>query len=291
MADVVVIPAYNRPEFLRLTLELITKNRGFQDYLYLFALDYGFKTTLLQEIKTFGKTGVNIEIIRTPYRNYREGKQSYNLLNGYRLAASKSTNLVFLIEDDVFISNIFFEWHKVVHQAEPEIFCSIATRNNNTQIDIPGDVGDYYLKTDDYQSLGVCFKKQQVEFFGQYVTSEYFSNPVEYCRRTFPTSPLNIMFSEQDGLLRRIMGKYGLYNAFSVNGLAYHAGAFSGKNRGRRLEGTLEQKIQQLRDICFDKDKMREAVLSRGLPLGYYLDSEPVSLTVEWNREVKRIEL
>ena len=40
--NIVVIPCFDRPEFLHVTLELITKADNYKDYLYLFQCDYGF---------------------------------------------------------------------------------------------------------------------------------------------------------------------------------------------------------------------------------------------------------
>lgn len=277
MKDVLLLPNYNRPEFLEVTLDLISKNKGFEDLYFIFALDVGYKRSLRKVIHRFvSEHNLEYEIVETPNHRYDLGKQSFNLLNGYRIAANKTKEFVFMVEDDVFVSNQFFRWHYAVHEENPNIFCSIATKNNNTG---SKDLGwyKYYLIDGDYQSLGVCFRKDVLQNILSFATKHYFEDPIRYCKAKFPNSSINNVHVEQDGLIRRVMEISLAPAAFSYSGLAYHAG-FYGYHRGRKIVGTHEEKVKKIREICFSKEKMREASEREE----FYRDSIPVELNLTW---------
>ena len=73
--NIVVIPCFDRPEFLQVTLELISKADNYKDYLYLFQLDYGFDLKNIEVINKFDAIKV---INRTKFTGY-EREQSYNV--------------------------------------------------------------------------------------------------------------------------------------------------------------------------------------------------------------------
>lgn len=286
MSDVVLMPNFNRPEFLEVTLDLISKNNNFDSLFYLFVLDVGYRGQVVDVIRSFAsKTGIKHKILKTPNKGYDLTKQSFNLLNGYKEAAKIADNFVFMIEDDIFVSNYFFDWHYVVNRDNPNIFCSIATRNNNSTIKTTPSWEKYYLIDGDYQSLGVCFKKEILNKILPFATEAYYRNPIQYCSNRFPHSKINGVHVEQDGLIRRVMELSRMPAAFSYHGLAYHAG-FYGYHRGRKVTGPHDEKVRKIREICFNKDKMRKASKTEA----FYQDSIPVELNLIW-REPKLLEV
>lgn len=273
MKDVCMIPAYNRPEFLYLCLEQIRKADGWKELKYLFCLDRGYTVN----VKTIAKTiGADYEIIETPLTQYTIGKQSYNVLNGYKEAAVMSGKYVYMIEDDVMVGRDFFNWHKQVHD-NALLFCSIASKNNNRKIEEEGNEREYYLTKDDFQSLGVCFDKKIIfDTIVEHIRHDYFANPVQYCRDNFPNSSIGAAFAEQDGLIRRIQMKDGRPIAFPYIPRCYHAG-FYGKNRGRYASGDFGNRLQKVRNTIFNRAMMKEANKQNE---DFYRDSEPIDLNV-----------
>lgn len=271
----VLIPCYRRPEFLQVNLELIAKNPSYRKHYYVFALDYRFRRPLLNVIDRFKVP--HKELLKTPRTSYTLTKQSYNLLSGYKRAKEVSDGLVFMIEEDVFVANDFFAWHETIHEQEEDIFCSIGTRNNNHDDETTGKLNEYYLRKGDYQSLGVAFKVSVMDSFLRHANSSYFENPVEYCANHFPNSSIGPFFVEQDGLIRRVLEESGKNVAFPHHPRAFHAGWY-GKNRGTdRLTGTVQNKVNEVKRVCFSKDLMRQYAPSEAA----YRDSIPVDLDNE----------
>jgi hypothetical protein len=264
----VIIPCFNRPEFLHICLEQIQKSLGWEDLTYVFAKDWGFNRKINGIIDRFpGKKRI-IEISHS--RNYPT-KQSYNVLNAYVVVAEQATGYVFMIEEDVFIGRDFFDWHLEIHRRHSP-FCSIATRNHNTNFGHEPDPVTYYISQNgDYQSLGVCFKASQIKkHITPHFNQLYFAQPQQYCSVHFPDSKIGSSFVEQDGLIRRIIEKNNLSVAFPTQPRAFHAG-FYGKNRGM---DTNKFTVEQLKKICFSKEEMRKHCENDY----FYFDSEPEPL-------------
>lgn len=284
--DVVLIPAYRRPEFLWLCLENIKKAKNHNnDKLYIINLDYGYNPENFEVIEQFTPLFNHIQINLTPNVYLPPSKQSYAVLEGYRLAHQLSSNFVYMVEEDVMVGDHFFDWHVAIHQREPDIYCSIATRNNNTRRQPMGDYSKYYLQKGDYQSLGVCFRKERLEPILAHANYNYYTNPIEYCRKTWPESILNPAFVEQDGLHRRVMGDLPV--AFSYDGFAYHAGFFGYNRPNKRVRGaTLADKVQLTRNIIGDPERIAQKITDVGLDP---YDSTPISLVQNWNGQLDRI--
>lgn len=280
--DVVLIPAFRRPEFLVYTLALIRANPGWEDFQYVFALDHGYSHTMIDVIEAAEIP--HSKIFETPATRFKLGKQSFNLLYGYRMAESLAKEFVFMIEEDVFVSGDFFRWHYAVHEQEPDIFCSIGTANNNTHVETTGDPGTYYLIRNDYQSLGVGFRKETVAYFLKETRYDYFSDPIGYCADKFPDSNVNRFHVEQDGLIRRIIERDGAQVAFPHRPRGYHAG-FYGMHRAPRVDvGALSftEQMEYVKETAFSPDQMRVSVQHPS----FYEDSQPVDLRVRsWEKQ------
>lgn len=289
---VVLIPAYQRPEFLWLCLEHITKANNYNENHYIINFDYGYRRLNIEVINHWKSKFKNLEInyISKCYICQTASKQSHSVLEGYRLAKSKSSRLVYMIEEDVMVARDFFDWHSAIHEAEPNIYCSIGTRNNNTRYDPRDNYSDYYIKENDYQSLGVCFKADMLNLVLKHANHQYYTDPFSYCKKNWPNSRIGNAFVEQDGLHRRVMIQHGLYNAFSFDGFAFHAGFYGYNRKGTgRVTGPLTAKVEKARAIAFNKRALLELVKRSGYSMSYYNDSEPVPLKTSWNGKLNRI--
>jgi glycosyltransferase involved in cell wall biosynthesis len=247
--NVVIIPCFNRPEFLAVCLELIQKAKGAGENLYLFQIDFGYDPELLEVIEKFP---LQKEVRFTEEHLFRN-KQSYSLFKGYENALTYNPEKVYLIEDDIFIANDFFHWHQ---KNIGENFASIATRNhNNKTVRHTNNLLRTYTQSE-YQSLGVCFHAKSVDRFLPYFTQEFFTDPENYIKRTFPRSRIPSMYCEQDGLIRRIIQDQKLQVVYPHVPRAFHAGYY-GKSRGVKPTGILEERINQVKLTAFDGEIMK----------------------------------
>jgi hypothetical protein len=240
--------------------------------LYLFCVDYGSDVDNYKVINAFPHEK---KIVKRGYRALHHGKQSYNVLEGYREACDLSDSFVFNIEDDIMVSDDFFWWHLNAHDGAKDIFCTIGTRNHNTHTDDTGDLGGWYTgsKTD-YQSWGVCFPKHVLlRHVMPHCTDEYYRNPHRYIAQHFPGSSIGQFYVEQDGLIRRVMESSGLLPVFPTVARGYHAGFYSyHRNLRKEFRGVLADKIKRVGEILADPVQYREAC-------GEFIrDSEQVNL-------------
>ena len=277
----VIIPAYNRPEFLYLTLEYITKADGADKYDYVICLDHGFDKQCEDVLDDFPFNWVTIA--RSEHIYHKHTKLAYNILNGLVYAALNG-GLVFLIEDDVFIGKDYFKWHEAIHEQE-DIFCSIGAKNFNNRNVPKGKLHEYYIDDGVYQSVGVCYDAGMIEaYITPHFNKLYFADPYEYIKQMFPDSKIPKDRIEQAGLIHRISEKNNIKEAFPCVPRCFHAGIY-GKNRGIPQKGTLSEKITFIRNTVFDINEMRKYVSNEF----YLYDSEPVDLTKTNNRELCRV--
>jgi hypothetical protein len=279
--DVLLIPCWRRPEFLWHCLENLTRARGFERLHVLFRADDGFDPDILEVVRQFADR-LSSYHIDTPVRcPYRRSRQSANLLAGYVCAAARARRLVFMVEEDVIVARDFFCWHYAVHAAEPQLFCSLSTRNHNRAVASGQDPRDYYLTTLDYCSLGVAMTAATImSSIAPHVRRDYFERPAEYCRQHFPTSRVGARFTEQDGLIRRVQEALGERRpiAYPFRPRAYHAG-FVGYHRPGRLEGDLAKRIGTVGGVIYNFERMRQATHNPA----HFADSVPVPLeTPSW---------
>lgn len=277
--DTVVTPLYKRPEYFKLWTEILQTVDGAGDQFYIFCLDYGYDTVHDHLLKSFP---YDYGIIKTPRTQYRLTKQSYNVLNGMMAGAKHSTGLVYYIEEDIFLAKDFFRFHREVHRQQPDIFCSIGTKNNNTSYDVTDDENSYYLSTNgDYQSLGSCFKKEVInEMIGRHFREEYFKDPVKHCTKHFPASSIGKFFVEQDGLIRRILEQSGKATAFPHVPRGFHGGMYGYNRRDDQVKKmSIEQRVEKIKRVAFDKEALKKYVQHAE----YYADSEPCRLDTDFN--------
>ena len=277
MKHLTIIPCYSRPEFLHYTLRHIEQAELSDQMMYLFSLDSGYTQDHWEVLNTF-KYPYNV--IQRGVMQYKLTKQSYNLLKAYEQGVLLSDKYIFMIEDDIFISKDFFKWHIEVQEKENP-FCSIASKNNNTNFKTTTDLTAYYNgHPTDYQSLGVCFNKCIIaEHIIPHINSQYFENPVYYCQIKFPDAQkwIGHAFVEQDGLIRRIKANLDLKTIYPHVARCYHAGFYGyNRNLGKEFTGTLQDRINKLKPVFADVNKYKQSVQ---VP-AYFTDSEPTDLNI-----------
>lgn len=277
--NTVVIPCFNRADYLRLCLERIMQADCWSDYRYVFACDLGTTKEVYQEISNFPHSHkINV----TPsVHKYKAGKQSHNVMNGLLSFPNDEAHLVFYIEDDVFIGKDFFTFSEDIHrQAHP--FVTVMSRNMNASDAVcETDANAYYLKlSNEYQGIGVCFDNKVLrETLMPHFVPAYFMNITGYVKSVFPDSALSHFYAEQDGLIRRLIEKHKLSVAFTHLPRCFHAGfyGYHRKSNHQMNRLNLQQRCDYIRKVSFDVSELSKVVTDP-----YYLkDSFPVNLLTE----------
>ena len=114
--DVVLVAAWRRPEFLLMSLSHVVAAKHFDEHEYIFIFDWDYDPISLAVAKAFPGTHTRMHF--SPRHEFIEGN-SFNVLEGYRyahmIAHSLGSSLVYLLEEDVWISADYFSFHRLAH--------------------------------------------------------------------------------------------------------------------------------------------------------------------------------
>lgn len=254
--DVVIVPTYFRPEFLYLGLEKVYEARESENKLIWIYQDrkYGDIEQFRNELadtetvveywqRAFGN---RLRAVMRPEHGYYGN--SCNILAAYAKAYQSEAQFVYLVEDDVLVTEDFFEWHDQVQTDIP--FCSIAgfcDRNS-------AHSGDCF-ESSEYASLGVCWNRTNLSAVVEHANSDYYRNPTPYILKHFPSSKHGLWAMEQDGLIQRIMEQRLTKAVWASTPKAFHIGVY-GYHRSIGPDnmplGTLAERIEFYRKAVSD---------------------------------------
>lgn len=277
MHDLIIITSYNRPDYLRLCLEYLFNAEGiFSNKVISLDIDRG--KSLIRE---FYEVIYDFPLFRFDLPTYIHWHpehtfhgNSYNTLEAYKRAYGTEARFVYLIEDDVLVMPDFFKWHEAA-QNEGDFMCSIAYRCRRNSL-VHKDVGDpaaYLTSSQDYASIGVCWKREKLAPIVEHAKEEYYRNLGGYLKLNFPNNRFSDCFTEQDGLIMRVMGETHGNTIWPFVPRAYHVG-FAGYNRpcSARLS------YKELKETIYDEQKIKAADKDFG-------DIEVVPTSVpKWNK-------
>lgn len=273
MKEFVVVTAWNRADFLHACLSrLLAADDG--NVWYALSLDRGHDRKVREVASSFHRR-IGRATILTPRHGYQGN--SYNTLTALKFALSQGADRVYLVEDDILVGSDFFSFHRDAHRLFPENLAVSACRNQFFPVEkdpAPDEETAYPHLS--YQSLGVSFSRESLSRVVPHIHHGYLSNPVGYCRKTFPDSLINPSNAEQDGLIHRIGERDGLPTVYPCAPRAYHAG-FTGYHRtGKRLLGTVEQKAEQI--LAMGTEELNERAVSYKDHVAIDLDAPRKSL-------------
>ena len=268
MPDRVLVTTYNRPAYLKLCLEYLSRAEGIADKEIFIYADRGLSGQSLMEMCDVVREFPQLEIktfIR-PQHNYQGN--SYNTLEAYKEAYYSDAKFVYLVEDDVLVQPDFFRWHEAV-QAQGDYLCSVAYRCSRNPL-VRKDIVDstlYFESSCDYASIGVAWRREKLAPIIEHAHEEYYSDLSGYLARNFPKNRFSGGYAEQDGLIMRILGATNGLVAWSFVPRCYHIG-FSGYNRplGTRFS------YEELKEIIHNPEKVKSADKDFG-------DVDPVPIT------------
>lgn len=289
MHDVVLIPTFNRPEYLWLCLEhLAAADGGPEKHIHVLH-DAHTRDTQTQR-NDFALTRQVIEHwhkqfahVTTTWRDpHHYIGNVLNFLEGYKAAyTNPEVRYAYLVEDDVLVGQDFFRWHEAV-QARGDYFCTVgwhcvrydaATKNGNPT--------QYIESTMDFSSIGVCWQREKLAPFVKHATTMYYRDHRTYLAGAFPGSPINPgTWTEQAGIVTRLLHETkDRWVAWPTLRRCSHVGV-SGYHRphGHVFTGDLAKRVRDLRAAVADTRII-------GMNRDFGGDIEPVLPAQDWQPE------
>lgn len=270
MRDVVLVPTWNRPEYLAVCLAHVIAAAGDREI-----------EVLVQHDQHIGYPNLNLDLTmqvvqafsspRSPRpfnisfhlnEKHRTSGNSHNLFSLYRQALSMTdVRYIYLIEDDVIVGTDFFRWHESVRDGQGGLFASVGWKClRNSEVVFTDDPTAVILSAHDYASIGVCWTPDRLQTFVAHDVLEYHANPSKYLAKAFPGSPIPAwQWTEQDGIITRMLAeRKGRYVAWPVVPRCAHVG-ISGYHRqaGFRFEGTLNERVMALTAAISDSNRLK----------------------------------
>lgn len=281
VAELVIIPAWRRPEFLHATLQrLLIADDGQQKYWI--SIDRGFAREVVPVADQFAQQLGHRAVVRR-CRPHRYKGNSYNVLMAYREAVALAPDFVHLVEEDVFVGADYFDFHRRAHELLPNTFSVSACRNQQYPPGVdPPPAPEAVYEHVSYQSIGVSFRINRLAEVTARAKHSYFTNPVAYCRRNWPNTAINPNNAEQDGLIHRVIEAAQASTTYPATPRAYHAGFVGYHRKGEQLAGTVEQKAFRL--LAMTTEELNTAAHSYPDHVAVDLDAErkPVSRVIKW---------
>lgn len=251
MKEIVIIPAWRRPDFLKAALtRLAVADDGIPEYWI--CLDRGYLATLMPVVKWFEKRMGRRARVGRRSHNYKGN--SYNVLMSYRDALAEGAQLIHLVEEDILVGADYLDFHRRAHELAPDAFSVSACRNQQFVMGHEPPVDETAVwRHPAYQSLGVSFKAERLKAILPHLQRAYFSKPVAYCRGVFPHTAINPNNAEQDGLLHRLSENAGLSSTYAAVPRAYHAGFVGYHRKGRLPSGGVEARAERILAMSADE--------------------------------------
>lgn len=293
MRDIVLVPTYNRPEYLLLCLERILAADGGSEKEVWVQHDThqnipSADLSLTREVvcRFEGKFAYLRYGERLPHGYYGN---TFSTMEMYKQACETDARFVYLVEDDVHVGVDFFRWHESV-QGSGTYFCSVAwSCRRNPKAVLSDDPLGYIETSCDYASVGVCWRRESLERVAHHACPAYYANPSEYLRKAFPDNPIpGWKWTEQDGLIMRLLLQPGASNvvAWPSRPRCAHVG-LHGYHRphGPRFIGDLDSRATQLRFALSSTESARALARDKF----DHPDIDAVPESAEWRTDDLRV--
>lgn len=236
--SVVMIPTYNRPEFLALTLEQLDRAVDAPDDIRI-CLDTSPESRVLEIEHIRDKFLPRAILLHARPHTYAPSG-TYNILHSIRQGYETGADLIFMLEEDVLIRpDKFFPWH-YSQMTTGEYLASCGRK----------DRGHYPVYGALYTNPGSCLSRALCAEIIPHINDDYFTNLREYLDRALPPN-----WDEQsnldDGLIRRVIRKMGGKVAYPEKGVCVHQGwgLYNKIDIYMNEETDVQKRIARLREI------------------------------------------
>jgi hypothetical protein len=285
----VAVSAAQRPAMLICTLQYLIKGFDAEYQDYMFIVDKHYNKNILAIIRAFPFKQT------TYYSNAHDflesrgkgGLNAYPILEGLRFALmsaqSRGNTHILLIEEDVWISSDFFQFHSLVVQrlqnesnfimvsAKKQRALARKCTDRRVCLTLSGKHYDSLLPSFSIHTLALILDNLELLKF------EYFKNPGSYFKKRYnnPSYP----FPDQDGIFRVHLEKHGFKVYAPECPRGFEAGYYGGLNRiGDHPRGNLEEQV----DFLLKLNVTQMNAMHRGGYRDYeHVDLNPISIVDE----------
>jgi hypothetical protein len=249
--EVVIVPTYNRPEMLYCCLRRIRDIEP-QIEVHVFPDHAGvLDDPDLSKLCLFFGAWPHL----VPKHNYYGN--TFNTMEAFREMSNMGFSRFYYVEDDVFVHENFFKWHRKMHEEFDDIFASMAWVFNRQ-----APIEETCLFQPWYYSVGTCFTQKKLLTILPHCTPLYYGDMAAYIQKEFPESAINfphaIAHYEQDGLIQRVLDRDKSQTVTSGIAKCSHLG-FGGYNRGWngyeaffRGEKVFRKRVQRIEALVED---------------------------------------
>ncbi len=258
MNDLIILPTFDRPEFLWLCLENLVQVFGdsqnipaiwvcediHADKPKSFTIEMEYLAVHREWQQKLGYK----YIATTPHTTYGN---SYNVLNALQAANGCGYRYVYLLEDDVLVTPDFFKWNEAVHEKfNPWASCAgRLNRSLNFAMNGPEaidesikDPGACRASVTAYNSWATCFSQDAMKYIATLGGNYDGFKPGH----------------EQDILIQRFIRGAKQTTIWPFVPRAYHMGWYSyHRDGGMKVYGTLEERVKAIRGIVKHQDKIK----------------------------------
>lgn len=268
MKDVILVPTYMRPEYLWLCLEHIGKAKSTDTTKEIWVCgdrraedQYRFRMVLdwQNDVIQAWQRQLPLRYILGDQHSFNGN--SFNVLESYKRAYNeRDVRYIYLVEDDVLVTPDFFRWHEAIAEVEPGAMCSIAYRCSRNGEAFKGisESGAYFTTARDYASIGVRWGREALGTVLAHAHAPYYGDQEGYMRTRFRGNRFEADFSEQDGLIMRVMWETHGYTVWPYVPRCYHMGWYGyHRPNGKRPDGFLDAKISALRGLISDGEALK----------------------------------
>lgn len=258
MRDIVLVPTYDRPEYLYVCLERLFAAEGIGDKRVLVFQDSHEGDGVLGADAYAICEHFGVEFRSCLPHGYFGN--SYSVLGALKSAYESGAGRVYLVEDDVFVMRDFFLWHDAIMvEAKENVFVSCASAiKGSLEYAINGpevldesvmDPMAYHLSNHAYSSIGPCFHRRALQLIVSNLCDQ----------KMYDALAPGV---EQDILIKRLMRTVGGVSLWPYVPRCFHLGWYGYHRRtGMRFNGTLLEKINALRAAMCDQRKINSMAL------------------------------
>lgn len=260
--NVIAITAYNKPDLLFLYLEQLYKEESIHDYKIRIYTEEGYDKEEDEVIDIYKNKNINVDIsliIRSKHPSCPL-TGFHNILTSYALAAREAKDFVIIGEEDMLPTKDYIQFNKKCYDEflskYDQIFCIAHKRR--AEVEKIGDaeilIGDYQCTSPSCVSVN-AIKKYMIPFL---CNPLFFSHPIQFYSSIFSESRiLPNDHTHHDGAIERIMEHYNLFALKPDQARSMHVGLSGIFCVGDAPKGTLQERIDQWRELIKDGDKLR----------------------------------
>ena len=264
MKNVIVITSYNKPDLLFLNLEQLFKQPSIFNY----------------DIEVHTETGYNVEchgVVNVYQQKYPQISIKFickdrekhpcslvgfhNILSSYWLAAQNAKDYLIILEEDILPTEDYLRFNEEVYKnylsKYDRIFCVAHKRRPETEL-----IGNPEILIGDYQCTSPsCLTVKAVKrYMGPFLVNPFFyQDVVKFNEYFFPESRIRPHeHTHHDGAIERIMEHYSLFALKPDQTRSMHVGLSGIFCGGTPPQGSLQERIEQWRELIKDGNKLRK---------------------------------